>query len=222
MKRSPIYFDYVSPYSYFVFHKIKNDKKEKQNSSALEFQYLPILLSSIFTFWGQKAPAEILPKRLFLFRDALRYAKKNEIPFIVPPEHPFNSLLALRMSTESVATSCDVDQYAVIEALWNYIWRQGKDLNHHEKLVEFLSGEKLPGQQLLDASFSGAAKSEIKRNMDLATKQGVFGVPTIIEDEELFWGNQAWEDFLEFKINGNIGFNQKYYQQLVSNIKRES
>jgi len=93
-----LYFDFISPFSYFLFERLK---PVRDTNSDLTFS--PVLLINLLSHWGQTPPAQVRPKRLFLFREALRYAKKNSIDFMVPNEHPFNSLQALRMSTSFCA-----------------------------------------------------------------------------------------------------------------------
>ena len=44
----------------------------------------------------------------------------------------------------------------------------------------------------LAAASTPAAKQRIRDNTDAAIASGIFGVPTILIDGELFWGNDDW------------------------------
>jgi 2-hydroxychromene-2-carboxylate isomerase len=183
-----VFFDFISPYSYFLFQRINQlSDAEKQ-----AFRFHPVLLITLLNHWGVTPPAQVKPKRLFLFRDALRYAQKNLIEFQVPHEHPFNSLLVLRMSTSFTTKNCGVEQYAVIMSLWNYIWGQGKNVDDLTALETHLNAQQLPGK--------------------------VFGVPSLVYENEMFWGNQSWEDYLGYKKTGSPGYNTSLFHEITKNI----
>jgi 2-hydroxychromene-2-carboxylate isomerase len=209
-----VFFDFISPYSYFLFQRINQlSDAEKQ-----AFRFHPVLLITLLNHWGVTPPAQVKPKRLFLFRDALRYAQKNLIEFQVPHEHPFNSLLVLRMSTSFTTKNCGVEQYAVIMSLWNYIWGQGKNVDDLTALETHLNAQQLPGKSLIEASYSKESKLELKTNIDLAISNQVFGVPSLVYENEMFWGNQSWEDYLGYKKTGSPGYNTSLFHEITKNI----
>src|SRR5882724_12306571 len=85
------YFDLISPYSYLhlkQFHKLPAD---------LEIEYLPVLFAGLLKHWEHKGPAEIPPKRIYMYRQLVWLAAHLGIPYSTPPAHPFNPLHALRL-----------------------------------------------------------------------------------------------------------------------------
>ena len=53
-------------------------------------------LTALLDKYGHKGPAEIPPKRVYIWKDVLRTASVLQVPLHPPPAHPFNPLLALR------------------------------------------------------------------------------------------------------------------------------
>ena len=69
------YFDYISPYAYFAWFNVKAlcDRR------GLDLYAHPVLFAGLLNHWGQLGPAEIPPKREFVFKDAARYAARRGI-----------------------------------------------------------------------------------------------------------------------------------------------
>ena len=76
MKKIEFYFDFLSPYSYLAWTWVR--------SSPYEFEFYPVSMGSIIAAYDTKGPAQIEPKRNYLFKDLLRSTKMNNIPFTTP------------------------------------------------------------------------------------------------------------------------------------------
>lgn len=205
MKELNFYFDFLSPFSFFAYKKIALDKELKVN-------YKPVALGPLLNHWGIKGPGEVQPKREFLLKQCLRYAMKNNLEFTTPKTHPFNSLYALRLSLKSTAGDL---QPMVIKALWEAGWEKRIDMGEPEELQNVLKAANLPAEELYEKSFSKEAKVELKSNIQEAISFGVFGVPSFVVDEELFWGNDALEDLYHF-MNGTDQLNRQKLESLLN------
>jgi 2-hydroxychromene-2-carboxylate isomerase len=205
------YFDYLSPYSYFLFKKL-----EKNSSLWKDVVFKPIILAKILNHWGQKGPAEIEPKRLYLFRHAMRVAAREKFPFSPPLTHPFNPLYALRLSCLQCAQE---HQFNIIKALWSYTWESGCTPDDPEKLALLLSNIGLKGEEILERSYLKATKDELLSNTQEAINKGCFGVPTITVGEELFWGQDSYEDMKDY-IQGNDPLNRSKYLEVTQQAKK--
>ena len=84
------YFDIISPYSHLHF------KLFDKITTPLEIEYVPVLFAGLLKAHGSKGPAEIIEKRRHTYRMCVWLAEQNNIPFRLPPAHPFNPLSALR------------------------------------------------------------------------------------------------------------------------------
>ncbi len=168
------YFDFISPFAYLQCERLS------QLPDGTQIEYRPILFAGLLNHWAHKGPAEIPSKRRFTYRQALWIARRDRIPFRAPPEHPFNSLDALRLA---VVLDCEGDK---VRSIFRFIWAKGHrpdDPDSWNRLVEHLNV-----RDASDRIASPDIKSALRSNTDEAIALGVFGVPTIAVEKELFWG----------------------------------
>lgn len=184
MKDIEFYFDFLSPYSYLAWSWVR------QNTDKYNFSFYPVPLASLIRSYETKGPAEIEPKRNYLFKHCLRYAELNKIPFSPPQNLPFNSLYALRMALEENAGA---DQFKVIDAIYMNGWGKGHDIGDEKFLVKILLQEGIDGNKLLDNVGSKEIRNALKFNLNRALGKNIFGLPTFIVENELFWGNDSIE-----------------------------
>lgn len=188
------YFDYISPYSFLVWRKIGN----LCNKYNLLLKPVPVLFGAILTHWDTRGPAEIEPKRVYTYKDIVRCAAREKLQLQFPPAHPFNPLLALRATC--IMEEINYQYYfTFITNLFEACWLQGKDLTSKEFILDILKLHGIKnGSELIEAD---AIKKSLKNKTDKAITRGVFGLPAMIVDSELFWGNDRLE-FLEDYLKG--------------------
>lgn len=209
MKKVKFYFDYISPFAYLTWGKLP----ELEQTLDIKFELLPILFAGLLNHWGQKGPAEIVPKRNYVFTQCLRYAMRKNIAFTLPKVHPFNPLLSLRLSLFEVAGSAQIQ---VIDTLWKAGWVYGKDLADIGELTEVLNNAGLPGEDFMNKVQMPEIKNRLKLNTEEAIKLGVFGVPTFVTDDNtLFWGLDSLADLSAYLNNGDK-FDREYLEKFLS------
>jgi len=189
------YFDYLSPYAYFSWRKL--DAFCQENNLTLNPQ--PVVFGKLLDHWGQLGPAEIPPKREWLAKYCNRYAHLHGFEMNPPKYHPFNSLTALRLSLAEV---CGDHQNKVINAIFEAGWTQGKDIGNPQVLSDILNGVGLNGEALCQKIQETNIKGILKQSTSDAIALGVFGVPTMIIDGQLFWGNDQFEHMTLY-VTGN-------------------
>jgi 2-hydroxychromene-2-carboxylate isomerase len=171
------YFDFISPFAYLQSEQLGLIRPKAR------VRYRPVLFAGLLGAVGQKGPAEIPAKRAFTYRHCLWQAKALGIPLKFPPEHPFNPLPLLRLA---IACDCAPD---AIHRIFRFVWRDGRLPDLPIEWAE-LVGEL--GIRDADARIaSPEVKDELRRNTDEAIGRGVFGVPTLMIGDELFWGADA-------------------------------
>jgi 2-hydroxychromene-2-carboxylate isomerase len=184
MKNAHWFFDYVSPFSYLQSTRLE----ELSRHATLTLR--PVLFAALLDAHGQLGPAEIPSKRTFTFRHVLWVARRHAIPMKLPPVHPFNPLPALRLTLALGATN------EVVRTIFDFIWREGHDIgdpNEWEDLAQRI------GVRDADALIADpGVKDALRRNGEEAISRGVFGVPTLVVDDELFWGFDATESFIDY------------------------
>jgi 2-hydroxychromene-2-carboxylate isomerase len=175
------YFDYLSPYAYLAWTCLP----EVTDPRGVEIAPRPVLFAGLLNHWGQLGPAEIPPKNIHVFKDTHRFAALRGIPLRSPRYHPFRPLIALRVSLAVVARD---RQKSVITALYKAGWVEGIDLGDRMEIRQALDDAGLNGEELIAAAEEPLAKDTLRAETDAAIDGGVFGIPTMIVDGELFWG----------------------------------
>ena len=172
-------FDVISPFSYLALPQLASLPAD------VELRYVPVLLAGLLTHFGQLGPAEIPSKRRFTYRFALWRARQLGMPMRMPPAHPFNPLAALRLiiaaGSDRRATSTVLDA----------VFRDGRDVSDPAVIAELAAA--LGVREPAVALGTPAVKEQLRANTEWASARGVFGVPTLVIAEELFWGHDAVE-----------------------------
>jgi 2-hydroxychromene-2-carboxylate isomerase len=189
------YFDYMSPYAYLAWKQLP----EVCAARDAEITPRPVLYAALLDHWGQLGPGEIPPKGLHNMKHCLRLAALAGIPISVPRYLPFNPLAALRVS---LAVVSGADQRRVIDAIFSAGWADGGDLGDRATLAAALDGVGLDGDGLLTRTDDPEVKRTLREETEKAIARGVFGVPTMVVADELFWGVDQFE-FLAMYLDGN-------------------
>ena len=176
MSTSPTwYFDFISPFAYLQGPKVRALLDER------EVVLRPIVLAAVLAARGQKGPAEIPGKREFTYRHVLWTARAAGTPLRFPPAHPFNPIAALRLCIAAGTTP------AAVDALFDWIWARGEAGDSIEALAPVAAALGIDRAAIGDE----AIKLALRANTDAALLAGVFGVPTLAIDRQLFWGLDA-------------------------------
>ncbi|HZX75625.1 2-hydroxychromene-2-carboxylate isomerase [Lysobacter sp.] len=176
------YFDFISPFSYLQWQRLKPLVRERE-AIGEPVRLVPIVFAAVLDARGQKGPAEIPGKREFTYRHVLWLARQAGVTLRFPPAHPFNPLASLRLSIAAGDTPEAVD------SIFDWLWTQGRAGDSVEALVPLMAALDVPAEAL-DAD---ATKAALRANTDEAIAAGVYGVPTLAVDGELFWGNDAFD-----------------------------
>jgi 2-hydroxychromene-2-carboxylate isomerase len=193
------WFDPVSPYAALAFERLP----EALEGLSVSVTYRPVLFAGLLARWGQLGPAEIVPKRLWTYRQAAWLAHRQGSALQMPSVHPFNPLPLLRLAW-ACATPPDaplvvpLDALAdappnpptpnrrVAEAILNHVWLGGHDPSDPARLAALAA--KLKPSRDPDGD---AVKLALRQQGEAAVARGVFGVPTVGVGDELFWGLDA-------------------------------
>ncbi len=186
-------FDFISPYAYLAWTQI-NALAERHKRSV---EPVPVLFAGLLNAHGHKGPAEIPAKRRYVFVDCCRKAHRLGLPPLTPPPtHPFNPLLALR----AAAYPCDpLQQRRFIDALFAATWTGGGGIETEQAIAAQAAKAGLDAAAVLAYATSEPAKTALRRCTEEAIARGVFGVPTVLLGQELFWGTDSLdhlEDYL--------------------------
>ncbi len=174
------YFDFVSPYSYFGLIRLR------ALPESVAVRCRPVLFAGLLEHWGHKGPAEISTKRSWTYRACVWYAQRNAIAFRLPAAHPFNSLPYLRLAIAAGST------LAAATRIFEELWTTGVDASDWGVVESLARDLDVDPARLADPD----VKNTLRRETDQAVARGVFGVPTLVIGDQLFWGADS-ADFAE-------------------------
>ncbi len=190
IKPFDFYFDFVSPYS-FLAHKeiIKIEKINK-----VKIRYKPILLGGLHNLHGIKAPAFIPAKAKHMIRDCKLIAEKNNIKFKFNSYFPIRSLNLMRGVL--IAEEDNYKSY-YIDNIFNAIWQDGLNMNDESIIQKILKNLNVNPKTFQLRSASSSIKDSLRKKTNEAYEKGIFGAPSFISNNKIFWG----QDRLEFALN---------------------
>jgi 2-hydroxychromene-2-carboxylate isomerase len=187
-RRSPMsdralrfYFDYISPNAYLAWTQLP----ALEERHGVRVVPVPVLFAGLLEAYGQLGPAEVPPKVLWMTRNNLRKAAILGVPLEPPAFHPFNPLLALRVS--SVAMD-DGAKRRLVSALFEAVWVRGLHVAEAAVVERVVREAGLDAAALCAAASTPECKALLRAQTDAAIARGVFGVPTMEVGDELFWG----------------------------------
>tara|TARA_A100000164_G_scaffold27504_1_gene21447 strand:+ start:129 stop:716 length:588 start_codon:yes stop_codon:yes gene_type:complete len=190
IKSFDFYFDFISPYSFLAHKEIR--KIEKKNS--VKIRYKPILLGGLHNLHGIKAPAFIPAKAKHMIRDCKLIAEKNKIRFKFNSYFPIRSLNLMRGVL--VAEEDNYKSY-YIDEIFNAIWQDGLNMNDEKIIEKILKNLNINPKTFLLRVASTSIKESLKKKTDEAYEKGVFGAPSFVSNNKIFWG----QDRIEFALN---------------------
>ena len=132
----------------------------------------PLLFAGLLSHWGTKGPVELSAKRLFTYRHVQWLADNLEVPLCFPEKHPFNPISLLRLC---IAADCSKK---AVDEIFNCVWVEGLSGDAPDNWKRFCDAVNIPESKALE--------------------QGIFGVPTLVVDGNLFWGFDSTDMAIEY------------------------
>ena len=182
------YFDIISPYSYIAHKKIQ---KFKENQNFI-FNYKPILLGGLHNLAGISAPAFNKYKIKNMQSDCELVSTKNDISFKWNFKFPINSLSIMR----GYLSVNDYQKEEYLNVFFDAYWRNNIDLSSEKELSKLLEILKIDKEFFFDKLKQQSTKDNLKELTNEAFNKEVFGAPTFIANNKIFWG----QDRLEYAV----------------------
>lgn len=180
MKTIHFYLDFISPYAWLAFHALP----QALQGISHRVVHKPVLFGAMLQHHGQLGPAEIPAKRDWTYRQVLWLARQQGCELQLPASHPFNPLGLLRL-----ALACDPEgepNRHVCEQVFRHVWCSGQDAADAERLAA-LTAVLQPVRDPVSAE----VKQGLQANTRQAIEAGLFGVPSFVVDDKVFWGQDA-------------------------------
>ena len=180
------YFDIISPYAYIAYKKILKIKD-------INFKLKPILLGGLHNLAGITAPAFNKYKMKNTQNDCELVAKKNNISFKWNSKFPINSLNIMR----GYLCVKDNKKEEYLNNFFEAYWKKDLDLSNEENIKMLLKKLKIDEHVFFNLIKKQDTKDKLKQFTQEAFEKEVFGAPTFIVNNKIFWG----QDRLEYALD---------------------
>ena len=188
-KSIDFYFDFISPYSYLAYQKLKTLNKD----NFFKIVYKPILLGGLHNLGGITAPAFNVRKMKNMKDDCKLIADKNKIQFQWNENFPINSLYLMRgylVIDENLKKK-------FFDICFDYYWRENIDISNEKNVNKILDTCSINKINFFKDIENNKVKDKLKKLTNLAFEKDIFGAPTFIVNNKIFWG----QDRLEYALD---------------------
>ena len=188
-KSFDFYFDFISPYSFLAHKKLKS----LNINNNININYKPILLGGLHKLGNITAPAFNERKMKNMKNDCELVAKKNNIEFKWNNKFPVNSLnlmrgyLVLKKELKKKFFDLCFDAY----------WKDNIDLSDQKNLENILDNCSINKDAFFKKIHEQSIKDELKQLTENAFKNDIFGAPTFVVNNQIFWG----QDRLDYALD---------------------
>ena len=183
------YFDFISPYSFLAHKRIRKIENEKK----IKFIYKPILLGGLHNLAKITPPALIDSKKGFLIDDCNMVAKKFGIKFKFNEKFPINSLLFMRGLL--IINKNLINEY--IDLFFDAYWSSNYDLRSETVINKLLEKLEVNKENFYEQIKKQQTKDLLKKITQQAFDKKIFGAPTFVVNNKLFWG----QDRLDYALD---------------------
>jgi 2-hydroxychromene-2-carboxylate isomerase len=185
------WYDPISPYAHLAFERLP----EALMGLSVQLRYRPVLFAALLKAHGQLGPAEIPGKRDWTYRQVQWLAHHQGLQLDLPAAHPFSPLALLRLGLATATDDApfETNRY-VTEQLFHHVWHGGRDAVAPDRLAALqalLQDHMAQRQKPWLAPDSEVVKQRLRANTDAALAAALFGVPSLVVDGHVFWGQDA-------------------------------
>jgi len=176
----------ISPWSYLAISQFN----KLRESHDLVVNYKPIDVMQTFDNMGGLPPAKRHPSRQRFRMDELkRWSAHLQTPMNFTPAHfPVNQAVAAQMVYAAGGAEGDRKAGAFSDAVLTACWAEEKNIADEQTLIALADKCDLDGTALLEKAKQGEAAEQYQATTDKAHSIDVFGSPTYVVNNELFWG----------------------------------
>ena len=183
------YFDFISPYSYLAYKKFETYNQDNK----INIIFKPILLGGLHNLGGITPPAFNERKMKNMKNDCELIASKNKIEFKWNTKFPINSLYLMR----GYLSINDENKKIFFDICFDAYWKNNIDISDEENVNKILETCKIDKFTYDNDIKQKAIKDELRTLTDAAFQKDIFGAPTFVVNDKIFWG----QDRLEYALD---------------------
>lgn len=182
------YFDFISPFGYFA--SLRVEELAQRHGRTTDWHAI-LLGVSIMKVMGLKPLLETPLKGPYLVRDAARYARLHKLALKRPLDSAQMDPRACARAFYWFKQNRPGREKALAAALLHAYWAAGLDLAAPEAAADAAARAGFARDEVLAAIASDESGALLRASMSAALDAGIFGSPTVVVDDEPFWGVQS-------------------------------
>ena len=186
-KSIDFYFDFISPYSFLAY------KKLNMLNNNININYKPILLGGLHKLGGITAPAFNERKMKNMKNDCELIALKNNIEFRWNIKFPINSLYLMR----GYLVIKKEFKKKFFDNCFNSYWKNNIDISDEINIEKILETSGINKKEFFKNIQNPEIKDNLRELTQKAFNEDVFGAPTFVVNNKIFWG----QDRLEYALD---------------------
>lgn len=194
------WFEFGSTYSYLASSRIE----AACEAAGVYIHWRPFLLGPLFKAQQglSDSPFNVFPEKgRYMWRDMERRSESYGLPFARPSVFPRNGLLAARIACANQTASW---QPAFSRAVFAANFSQDRAIEDPEVISGILDAVGEDGAaRVVEAAESGV-KAKLREQTERAASLGIFGAPSFVVGDELFWGHDRMGDAIAHARLANL------------------
>ena len=191
-------FDFGSPKTYLVYKLLPGIEKRTKTKA----EYVPVLLGGIFKSTNNVSPIEsfktVPAKGKYDDLDTARFVKKHDIAFNFNSNFPINTLNLMRGAIFAQENGI-FDKY--VEVVFKSMWVDNKKMDDLEVIQTVLLENGLPVKEIFEGTQDQKIKDKLIENTNKVVEKGIFGAPSMLVEDELFFGKESLQDVEELILS---------------------
>ena len=141
-------------------------------------------------------------KTRYMWRDLERRARKYGVPFAEIPPYPVDSdMLGSRVAVLAANEGWCPEYTKAVYSAWFLEHQAPGDVDELRKLLQELNHDP---DRVLEQANSKEVRDTLEAETDVARSHGIFGSPTFLVGNEIFWGDDRLEDAIEWATSDKI------------------
>lgn len=180
--------EYASTYSYLTVARIGRLADER----GIRIEWQPFWLFPVRQQLNLPAPfPDGSSRQRYMWRDLQRRAEHLGIPFRRPEIYPFRSVSIGRIAFLAAREGWCRE---FTEAAFRLHWRDGVLMTTGENIAAALASAGQDATRVMALASSLEIKEAFQQQTERALERGIFGSPSFVVGQELFWGDDRLDD----------------------------
>ena len=185
------YYDFGSPNAYLVHKTLPEIAK----AHGVPIVFRPILLGGVFKATNNKSPMEafanVAGKLAYEARETQRFVENRKIIFYPNPHFPINTIALMRGAIFAIGKPWE---RSYRDTMFTAMWVDQEKMDDPATVMQVMEKAGLPAKTILSATQDSSIKAALIQATSQAVARGVFGAPTLITNDDMFFGKHSLMD----------------------------